>query len=77
MLGILYALIEVILLVEIVLSLGKILAGLGGEEEWVQIVVALWVLALEKSLSVLHARRSVEDYIPVGEDFVPIKSHAR
>jgi hypothetical protein len=77
LLGVLYALIEVFLLVDIMLSLGEILAGLGGEEEWVQIVVSVGVLALEKSFAVLHARRSVDDYIPVGEDFVPIKSHAR
>ena len=77
MLGILYALIELLLLFDIILSLAEILAGVGGREEWVQVVVALGVLALEKSLAVLHARRSVEDYIPVGEDFVPIKSHAR
>jgi hypothetical protein len=77
MLGVLYALIEVLLLVDIMLSLGEILAGVGGEKEWVQIIVSGGLLALEKSLAVLHARRSVEDYIPVGEDFVPIKSHAR
>jgi hypothetical protein len=77
MLGVLYGLIELLLLAEILLAVGVIAAGVGDEENVVQLVVAALVLALEKSLAVLHARRSVDDYIPVGEDFIPIKSHAR
>lgn len=77
MLGVLYGLIEVLLLADILLALGLIAAGAGDEERVVQIVVAALMLALEKSLAVHHARRSVDDYIPVSEDFIPIKSQAR
>lgn len=77
LLGVLYGLVEVLLVADIMLSLGEIVAGLGGEERWFQIILSGGLLALEKSLAVLHARRSVEDYLPVSQDFVPIKSHAR
>ncbi len=76
-LGVICALVETSLLFGIIVSLAEILAGQPEAKEWVRVIFLAVLLALEKLLSIHHAKKYVEEYIPADEDFVPIKSYAR
>lgn len=76
-LGIIYALIETGLMVGSLVSLVAILAGQAEPGEWVRVIFLAILLAAEKLLSIHHAKKFVQEYIPADQDFVPIKSYAR
>ncbi len=76
-LGILYGMGEAALLVLIVILLVAIAAGRGDAEEWAALIGLVFLLGVEKLLAVNHARHFIQEYLPVDEDFVPIKSYAR
>jgi hypothetical protein len=76
-LGVLYALIETLLLLDIVLGLVLMFTGqdeAGGSRH---VIFPVLLLALEKILSMHHVGQSLDEYIPADADFVPIKSHSR
>lgn len=68
------AVVETALLVLVVTALVGILGGGGSADDVVALVMFALVLALEKVLSVYHARHYVKEFLPADAAFTPVKA---
>jgi len=69
-LGIADAVTEAVLLIALVVGL---VDGFEGTGPWPAVIMLAIVLLLEKLITIYHARNFVAEYIPVDQDFTPIR----
>jgi hypothetical protein len=70
-LGIGDAFVEGALLIVVILALFNLLTGAGGADEWISLIVFGGILAVEKAVTIYHAKHYVNEYIPLDDNFVP------
>jgi hypothetical protein len=75
-LGFADAITEGVLLIVVIAGLIDVLAGEGGSEAWVSVLMFGAMLIIEKAETIYHAKHYVNEYIPEDENFMPVTATA-